>query len=123
LGNYLPVVQGAAAAGAAAGASAGAAAAAGAGACTASEPVLLAGHVDVVAAFRNNEQSQAGKHGKTNCNFPHKFSPKNIVNEGERKFLIGVRLNIKFRQSKGQKAKGAGTIIGVRSTLIHLVIE
>jgi hypothetical protein len=39
--------------------------------------MLLASHVDVVAAFRNHKQSQASKHSKTNSNFPHNLSPKN----------------------------------------------
>jgi hypothetical protein len=38
--------------------------------------MLLTTHVDVVAAFRNNEQSQAGEDSKSNSNFPHSFSPK-----------------------------------------------
>jgi hypothetical protein len=38
--------------------------------------VLLPTHVKAVTTFRNDIQSEAGKHGETNSNFPHKFSPE-----------------------------------------------
>jgi hypothetical protein len=38
--------------------------------------MLLTAHVQTVATFRDNVQSQAGEDGETNGNFPHNFSPK-----------------------------------------------
>jgi hypothetical protein len=38
--------------------------------------VFLATHVEAVAAFRDNVQSQAGEDSKSNSNFPHNFLQK-----------------------------------------------
>jgi hypothetical protein len=58
--------------------------------------VLFSRHVDAVATFRNHKQSKARKDGKANSNFPHNFSPKNIVDQVERTFLNGVRSTLIF---------------------------
>jgi hypothetical protein len=38
--------------------------------------MLLAAHIEAVAAFRDNVQSQAGEDSKSNSNFPHNFLQK-----------------------------------------------
>jgi hypothetical protein len=58
--------------------------------------VLFSRHVDAVATFRNHKQSEASEDGKANSNFPHKFSPINIVVQVERTFLNGVRSTLIF---------------------------
>jgi hypothetical protein len=38
--------------------------------------MFFSAHVEAVAAFRDDVQSESGEHNETNNNFPHKFSPK-----------------------------------------------
>jgi hypothetical protein len=38
--------------------------------------MLLTTHIQTVAAFRDNVQSQAGEDSKSNSNFPHNFLQK-----------------------------------------------
>ena len=62
--------------------------------------VLLTGHVDIVATLRNDIQSEAGKDGESNSNFPHEFSPK--INSIRLKFFNWGQSNINFVNKWGQ---------------------
>jgi hypothetical protein len=67
--------------------------------------MLLTAHVQTVAAFRDDVQSEAGKHGEANSNFPHKFSPKNNVTKAQ--FFNWGQININLVNRSWVKAKGA----------------
>jgi len=71
--------------------------------------VLLTGHVDVVATFRNDIQSEAGEDGESNSNFPHEFSPK--INSISLSFLIGVRATL-ISNRLGAEANGGFLMVG-----------
>ncbi len=76
--------------------------------------VLFTAHVKTVAAFRDHIQSQAGKHSKSNSNFPHSFLQKNIDMRSGRITELGAenifnwgQININLVNRSWVKAKGA----------------
>jgi hypothetical protein len=72
--------------------------------------VLLTGHVDVVATFRNDIQSEAGEDGESNSNFPHEFSPK--INSISLIFFNWGQSNINFVNLLGGRGSWGLTICG-----------